>query len=592
MKATINKLSIDLINKIAAGEVIQRPSSVIKELVENSIDAESTDIKLLIKDYGKTLIEISDNGVGMNEKDLRLCFLKHTTSKISKSSDLFSLTTNGFRGEAISSISSVAKIKISSSNNNDGVRNVLFIENGEITKFNQEGGLRGTTISVNSLFYNVPARRKFLKSDNVELRHIISEFSRQSLCNPGLSFSLKHNAKDLFVLNKSNLKERITRLFSKNIDKKLVPIDEVTDIASINGYVFKPEFLNKTNSLQFFFVNGRFIRNSYLSHSIATAYEGLIKPELRPSYILFIKTPADQIDVNVHPNKIEVKFENESSLYSIIRSSVRHALGKFNISPNIDFSDNVNISIPNIHSSKISTPSIDFNNDFNPFKNLEGNVNDEIKEISSDFKDHKLSSSMGIFSDHELRSSSTYSSFNFLNKFIVTKTKSELLIINIRKAYQRILYERILSEMNNKTNVSQTLLFPVKLSFSESDFSILIKLKKALSHLGFIFEKFSDNEIEVSGIHPVFKHDGLEGFFNELIENEILNYKEHSSSMNDYLAKLICLSKSINISHLVNEQEQILLLNQLFACKDSKFTPENKKIYIAIEDKEINTKFK
>ena len=592
MKATINKLSIDLINKIAAGEVIQRPSSVIKELVENSIDAESTDIKLLIKDYGKTLIEISDNGVGMNEKDLRLCFLKHTTSKISKSSDLFSLTTNGFRGEAISSISSVAKIKISSSNNNDGVRNVLFIENGEITKFNQEGGLRGTTISVSSLFYNVPARRKFLKSDNVELRHIISEFSRQSLCNPGLSFSLKHNAKDLFVLNKSNLKERITRLFSKNIDKKLVPINEITDIASINGYVFKPEFLNKTNSLQFFFVNGRFIRNSYLSHSIATAYEGLIKPELRPSYILFIKTPADQIDVNVHPNKIEVKFENESSLYSIIRSSVRHALGKFNISPNIDFSDNVNISIPNIHSSKISTPSIDFNNDFNPFKNLGGNVNDQIKEISSDFKDHKLSSSMGIFSDHELRSSSTYSSFNFLNKFIVTKTKSELLIINIRKAYQRILYERILSEMNNKTNVSQTLLFPVKLSFSESDFSILIKLKKALSHLGFIFEKFSDNEIEVSGIHPVFKHDGLEGFFNELIENEILNYKEHSSSMNDYLAKLICLSKSINISHLVNEQEQILLLNQLFACKDSRFTPENKKIYIAIEDKEINTKFK
>ena len=592
MKATINKLSIDLINKIAAGEVIQRPSSVIKELVENSIDAESTNIKLLIKDYGKTLIEISDNGVGMNEKDLRLCFLKHTTSKISKSSDLFSLTTNGFRGEAISSISSVAKIKISSSNNNDGVRNVLFIENGEITKFNQEGGLRGTTISVNSLFYNVPARRKFLKSDNVELRHIISEFSRQSLCNPGLSFSLKHNAKDLFVLNKSNLKERITRLFSKNIDKKLVPIDEVTDIASINGYVFKPEFLNKTNSLQFFFVNGRFIRNSYLSHSIATAYEGLIKPELRPSYILFIKTPADQIDVNVHPNKIEVKFENESSLYSIIRSSVRHALGKFNISPNIDFSDNVNISIPNVHSSKISTPSIDFNNDFNPFKNLEGNVNDKIKEMSSGSEDHKLSSSMHIFSEDDLRSSSTYSSFNFLNKFIVTKTKSELLIINIRKAYQRILYERILSEMNNKTNVSQTLLFPVKFSFSESDFSILIKLKKALSHLGFIFEKFSDNEIEVSGIHPVFKHDGLEGFFNELIENEILNYKEHSSSMNDYLAKLICLSKSINISHLVNEQEQILLLNQLFACKDSRFTPENKKIYIAIEDKEINTKFK
>ena len=265
MKATINKLSIDLINKIAAGEVIQRPSSVIKELVENSIDAKSTDIKLLIKDYGKTLIEISDNGVGMNENDLRLCFLKHTTSKISNPGDLFFLTTNGFRGEALSSISSVAKIKISSSNNNKGLRNVLLIENGEIIKEYEESGLKGTTISVSSIFYNVPARRKFLKSDNVELRHIVNEFTRQSLCNPALSFSLKHNDKDLFVLNKSNLKERINRLFSKNIDKKLVPIIEKTDISSINGYVFKPEFLNKTNSLQFFFVNGRYIRNSYLT---------------------------------------------------------------------------------------------------------------------------------------------------------------------------------------------------------------------------------------------------------------------------------------------------------------------------------------
>ena len=249
MKSTINKLSFDLINKIAAGEVIQRPSSVIKELIENSVDAESTEIKLLIKDFGKTLIEVSDNGIGMNEKDIKLCFLKHTTSKISKSSDLFSLTTNGFRGEAISSISSVAKIKISSSTNNDGLRNVLFIENGEIIKSAQEGGLKGTTISVSSLFYNVPARRKFLKSDSVELRHIISEFTKQSLCTPNLSFSFKHNNKDLFVLAKSKLMERISRLFSKNIDQKLVPINEKTDIASISGYVFKPEFLRKTGTL-------------------------------------------------------------------------------------------------------------------------------------------------------------------------------------------------------------------------------------------------------------------------------------------------------------------------------------------------------
>ena len=591
MRATINKLSIDLVNKIAAGEVIQRPSSVVKELIENSIDAASKNIKLLIKDYGKTLIEISDDGIGMNEKDLNLCFLKHTTSKISNSKDLFSLTTNGFRGEAISSISSVAKIKISSSTDNNGIRKVLFVENGEVLKSDEESGLRGTTISVSSIFYNVPARRKFMKSDNVELRQIINEFTRQSLCNPSLSFSLKHNNKDLFILNKSNLKERITRLFSKNIDKKLIPVDEKTDIVSLSGFVFKPEFLNKTNSLQFFFVNGRFIRNNYLSHSISTAYEGLIRPELRPSYIIFIDIPPDQVDVNVHPNKIEVKFENESSLYSIMRASVRHALGKFNISPNIDFSNNINISNPKISVNKISKPSIDFNSDFNPFFTNEKNKIDEKIDKNIYSFSESLPSSMDIFNEDELKKSSTYSNFNFLNKFIVTKTKSELLIVNIKRAYQRILYERILTEMNNKKNVSQTLLFPVKFTFSQNNFDILHKLKDTLIHLGFIFEKFSNKEIEVKGIHPIFNHDNLEDFFHELIEKEVLNYKNHSSSINDYLAKLICLSKSLKIDHLVNEKEQVLLLNQLFACKESKLTPDNKKVFISVEEKYIKNKF-
>ena len=587
MKPTINKLSIDLINKIAAGEVIQRPSSVIKELVENSIDAKSNEIRLSVKDFGKTLIEISDNGIGMNEKDLKLCFLKHTTSKISKSSDLFTLSTNGFRGEAISSISSVAKIKISSSDDNSGLRNVLFIENGEIIDSKQESGLKGTTIVVSSIFYNVPARRKFLKSNNVELRHIINEFTRQALCNPEISFYLKHNNKDLFILKKSSLKERINRLFSKNIDKKLVPIDEKTDIASINGYVFKPEYLTKTSPLQFFFVNGRFIRNNYLSHSVSTAYEGLIKPEIRPSFILFIEIPSDQIDVNVHPNKIEVKFENESSLYSILRSSIRHALGKFNITPNIDFNDNINISSPNFNDVDITKPKIDFDKNFNPFKDFD---KDDIKnEIS--FTRESLSSSMDIFNEEELKNTITYSNFNFLNKFIVTKTKSELLIVNIKRAYQRVLYERILIEMNNKKNVSQTLLFPININLNKTDFEILNKLRDTLSHLGFIFEKFNEKVIEVSGIHPVFNHESIEIFFMELVEKEILDYKDHSSSINDYLAKLICLSQSLNISHLVNEKEQVLLLNQLFACKDTKHTPENKKIFISIEDKEINNKF-
>ena len=540
MKSTINKLPTDLINKIAAGEVVQRPSSVVKELIENSVDAGSTRIKLFIKDNGKTLIEISDNGVGMNEKDLDMCFLKHTTSKINKSSDLFSLSTKGFRGEAMSSISSISKILISSSVDNNGVRNVLNIENGEIIKKTQESGLKGTRISVASLFYNVPARRKFLKSDNVELRHIISEFTRQSLCHPEVSFTLKHNNKDVFVLNESNLKERILRLFSKNIDKKLVPINEQTDIASISGYVFKPEFLNKTRSMQFFFVNDRYVKNSYLNHSIFTAYDGLINPENKPSYILFLKIPSETIDVNVHPNKTEIKFENESSLYAILRSAVRHALGKFNISPNIDFSNDINISSP-VLSEIPNKPLVDFSSDYNPFLNSKKN---EVFKVEENIINHEeiINSSIQMFNDQEITDSFTYSNFSFLNKFIITKTKSELLIVDIKRAYQRVLYERVLNEMNNKKNVSQTLLFRVVLNLDTSEFKVLKTLRETLQHLGFIFDKFSNNQIEISAIHPVFNHDDIGAFFNEMIENEILEYKKHSSSINDYLAKLICKS--------------------------------------------------
>ena len=540
MKSKINKLPTDLINKIAAGEVVQRPSSVVKELIENSVDAGSTRIKLFIKDNGKTLIEISDNGVGMNEKDLDMCFLKHTTSKINKSSDLFSLSTKGFRGEAMSSISSISKILISSSVDNNGVRNVLNIENGEIIKKTQESGLKGTRISVASLFYNVPARRKFLKSDNVELRHIISEFTRQSLCHPEVSFTLKHNNKDVFVLNESNLKERILRLFSKNIDKKLVPINEQTDIATISGYVFKPEFLNKTRSMQFFFVNDRYVKNSYLNHSIFTAYDGLINPENKPSYILFLKIPSETIDVNVHPNKTEIKFENESSLYAILRSAVRHALGKFNISPNIDFSNDINISSP-VLSEIPNKPLVDFSSDYNPFLNSKKN---EVFKVEENIINHEeiINSSIQMFNDQEITDSFTYSNFSFLNKFIITKTKSELLIVDIKRAYQRVLYERVLKEMNNKKNVSQTLLFPVVLNLDTSEFKVLKTLRETLQHLGFIFDKFSNNQIEISAIHPVFNHDHIGAFFNEMIENEILEYKKHSSSINDYLAKLICKS--------------------------------------------------
>ena len=415
----------------------------------------------------------------------------------------------------------------------------------------------------------------------------MNEFTRQSLCHPEISFSLRHNDNDLYKLKKSNLKERVIRLFTNSINKKLVPIDENTDIVKIKGYIFKPEYLNKSRSMQYFFVNGRYVRNNYLNHSIMTAYEGLIKPESRPSYILFIDVPTQTIDVNVHPNKIEVKFENESSLYAILRSCIRHSLGKFNVAPNIDFSNNINISSPLLDSKNLKVPKVDFDNNYDPFNENENKENIEKSELNI----QNWNSSKEIFSEKDLQGSTHYSNFNFLKKFIVTKTKSELLIVDIKKAYQRVLYERILSEINNKKNVSQTLIFPINLSFSNIDFQVLFKLKDILSHLGFIFEKFNANEIEITGVHPVFNCNMVNDFFNELIENDILNYSDHSTSINDYLAKLICISKSLNLNHLENEKEQTLLLNQLFACKDSMVTPLGKKIYISIEDNDIKKRF-
>lgn len=587
MKELIHKLSDDLINKIAAGEVIQRPSSVLKELIENSIDANANNINVIVKDFGKSLIEISDDGDGMNKNDLCLCFLKHTTSKIKSSSDLFSLTSKGFRGEAISSISSVSKITISSSKNKNGIRNIISVVDSSIVDKKEESGLKGTRISVRNLFYNIPARRKFLKSDNVELRHIMNEFTRQSLCHPEISFSLRHNDNDLYKLKKSNLKERVMRLFTKNINKKMVPINENTDIVKIKGYVFKPEYLNKSRSMQYFFVNGRFVKNNYLNHSIMTAYEGLIRPEVKPSYILFIDVPTQTVDVNVHPNKIEVKFENESSLYAILRSCIRHSLGKFNVAPNIDFSNNINISSSVYSTKSLKPPKIDFDINYDPFYE-KGNKESVEK---SDLNIQNWNSDNKIFSKEDLQESTHYSNFNFLKRFIITKTKTELLIVDIKRAYQRVLYERILSEINNKKNVSQTLIFPIKLTFSNKDFNVLLKLKDILTHLGFIFENFSSNEIEINGIHPVFNYKMVNRFFNELIENDILNYIDHSTSINDYLAKLICISKSLNLNHLENEKEQAILLNQLFACKESIITPYGKKIYVSFEDNYIKKQF-
>ena len=546
----IRELEYDVINKIAAGEVVQRPSSVVKELIENSLDSGADSIEVTIIDAGKSLIQVNDNGSGMNLSDIKLCYKKHTTSKIFHSEDLLKLSTKGFRGEALSSIGSVSKMKISSSNNKKGVRNVIRVENGVKVNQYEESGLKGTLISVQNLFYNVPARRKFLKS-------------------------IKHNGKHIYSLNPSNLKERVNRIFGKSIDNKIVKIFEETPIAKINGFIYKPEYLNKSRKYQYLFVNKRFDKSSYLKHSITKSYDGLTAEENQPSYFIFLDVPENSIDVNVHPTKTEVKFEDEKSIYAIIRSSVRHSLGKFNIMPNIDFSNNVNLSNLSLN-KKIKPPSVDFDKDFNPFLIIN-------KEKNTDsYISHEFKSDINIFDDSK-NDQSIFSHFNLSDRFVITKTRSDLVIIDMKRARYRVFYERFLKEISNNNNFSQKLMFPIRLDYNKSELRILSSVKDQLTHLGFSFSVFDINKLELDGVHPSFDHDLIDLLFEELLENQILNYKKTSSSLNDYLSKLMAKSKSLLKKTKSSKLEQEELINQLFACAESSLCPDKKKIFHTID---------
>ncbi|MDC3110180.1 DNA mismatch repair endonuclease MutL [Flavobacteriales bacterium] len=582
MDSSIKKLPVDVINKIAAGEVIQRPSSILKELVENSIDSGAKKIDVFITDYGKTEIQVSDDGYGMNLKNLRICFLNHSTSKLNSFDDLFALKSKGFRGEALSSICSISKTKISSCDNNKGIRNFVQVENNDISKQSEEVGARGTTVISRNIFYNVPARRKFLKSDKIEFKHIMNEFIRLSLSHPEIVFTLRNNNQLLYNLKKGNQKKRIVEVLGKSVEKKIIPIQEKTNLVKIRGYIFKPEYLNKSRNNQFLFINNRYVKSSYLNHAISMSYDGLVDKEIKPSYVLFLDSDPSKIDVNVHPSKTEVKFDDENIIYAIIMSTIKHSLGKYNIIPNIDFSNDINLSI---HSDmRVSPPLMDIDYNFSPFK-----TNDTIKSSNSSETSIKNESS-SIFNNNDLELINEYPVFDFSNKFLITKSKTDLLVIDIKRAYYRIYYEQFLNEINNKNNLSQRLLYPIEISFSPSDILIIKSVKNILSHLGFIFS-VQKNNVNIKSIHPIFDFREVESIFNDIIEKNSLDFEELSPSLNDHIAKLLANSKSKKILKLKNKKEQDLLLNKIFNCKEPNLCPQNKKIIFKLSIEEINSKF-
>jgi len=584
----IKLLPDSVANQIAAGEVVQRPSSVVKELLENSIDSGAKTIKLIIKDAGKTLIQVIDDGVGMNKEDLRKCFFRHTTSKIRNSIDLFSLKTMGFRGEALSSIASVSHMSIVS--NQDSSNSLGFeikLNGGEEKSLIEVVSSKGTSISVKNLFFNIPARRNFLKSDNVELKHIIDEFHRVALINYDVNFIFTNNNNEIFNLSKSIFKERIIRIFGKSSKQKLIPINEETEIAKISGFVFKPEFSRKTRSTQFFFVNNRYIRNSHLNHAVKTAYEGLIQDNLYPSYFLRIKVPLNSIDVNIHPNKTEIKFDNDQSIYAILKSSIKHSLGQFNITPTIDFDNNINLNTPYSYKNKeVSIPKVDYNQAFNPFENLTKPVLVKTKDF--DLKNLDESNNQDqINNELELLKTNSFPAFQLKSKYIITKTSSGIIIIDQKRAHQRILYENFLKELSNKVNPIQTLLFPIKLDFNSEEIRMLKLIEAPLIHLGFKFNSFGEEVIEISGIHPFLNQSHILELFQEFLRNKDYGQDNATHTLNDLIAKLLSKYSSISSNETINVKLQESLVNDLFACKDPNVSPFGKLIFKLISLEEI-----
>jgi DNA mismatch repair protein MutL len=614
MADIIQLLPDHVANQIAAGEVVQRPASVVKELLENAIDAEATTIKLIIKDAGKTLIQVIDNGKGMSVTDARLSFERHATSKIRSAEDLFNLRTKGFRGEALASIAAIAHVELKTKQEVDDIGVQIKIEGSEVVSQEVIVTPRGTSVAVKNLFFNIPARRNFLKSNPVETRHIIDEFHRISLAHPSINFSMFHNGSEMFNLLESNDRQRIVNIFGGKTNEKLVPVKEETDVLKISGFVGKPEFAKKTRGEQFFFVNNRFIKNAYLNHAVNAAFDGLLQDGKHASYFLYLEVDTKTIDINIHPTKTEIKFDDEHTLYAILRSAIKHSLGQFNIAPVLDFERNGNMDTPYGYKNKeVTNPNIEVDRNFNPFKEEKataGFASAYKKEAVANWEslyvglESKSNISKHDFTEIEFESDevtgsmfdkntsrNTQKTFQLHNKYIVNTIKSGMLVIDQHRAHQRVLYEEFLQHITVKEAVSQQLLFPMQLEFSSTEMTILKNLKDQLEQTGFVFSKLEDT-LELTGI-PVSVSDANVSLVLEQLINDVENEVPDSHfSQTDLLAKSLAKSLAIKIGQGLTIVEQEHLVNRLFACKESSISPTNKPTFITMSVEDLDKKFK
>ena len=592
MADIISLLPDHVANQIAAGEVIQRPASVVKELLENAIDAQATVIQLFINGAGKTMIQVIDNGIGMSPTDVRLSFERHATSKIKSADDLFSITSKGFRGEALASVAAIAQVEVHTKRAEDEMATSLKISGSKVEDQQVSVASTGTSITVKNLFYNVPARRNFLKSDKVELRHIIDEFQRVALTHPETKFTFLQNGSELFNLPAVNFRKRIANTFGNRLEEKLIPVEEMTSVAGIEGFIVKPEFAKKSRGQQFFFVNKRFIRSPFLNHAVTTAFQGLLRDQYHPGYFIYIQVDPKSIDINIHPTKTEIKFEDEQNLYAIIKSMIKHSLGMFQAAPVLDFERDPSLDTPyDLLQNPISnTPSIEVDSSFNPFQNSEIATSKSSKKnwesLYSGLEMPTESSNL----QEELKFSIDQAPkvFQLLRKFIVTSTRSGLLVIDQKRAHQRVLYEKFLSSITKRDMISQQLIFPKEIELTQQQIALFGELEENLNTMGFVVKQ-RENLLQITGI-PAICDDKQVG---QLFE-DIFSLEEHEKvtcfSQADYMAKILSKSLSIKGNLSLSVLEQQALVDDLFACKDTLTCPFNRKIFITLDKEELENK--
>jgi DNA mismatch repair protein MutL len=604
MADIIKVLPDSVANQIAAGEVIQRPASLVKELMENSVDAGADRIQVIIKDAGRTLVQVVDNGCGMSASDARLSFERHATSKIRHAEDLFAIRTMGFRGEAMASIAAVAQVEMKTKTHDSDAGTRIVINGSKFELQEPAACQNGTSISVKNLFFNIPARRKFLKAQSTELKHIITEFQRVALAHPEIDFSLTHNDSEVYSLPQAKLHERIQHLFGKTMAQILVAVRTETTIVKVTGYTGKPEYARKTFGEQFFFVNNRFMKHPYLHRAITTSYEALIPADSVPAYFIYLDIDPAQIDVNIHPTKTEIKFEDERAIYQILQASIREALGKFNLTPTLDFDREGAMEMPYFRPGEpVRVPGIEINPDFNPFNQSapetgrrSGPVEWQRQEAASGWEalyaglqqQPEASVTGGPTPEPSRPESPTL--IQIKGKYILTPVKSGIMVISQSRAMERILYEEFIASKGTQTAAGQKVLFPATFELNPVDFNLLFSISDELSSFGFDIQPFGGHSVIIRALPSELDSGDPKDLIEKLLEEVRNETPDISAYIGDVVARKLARIASRAFTRSLAEEEMKGLIDRLFACKEPQFTPGGKAVLTIVGMEEIEKK--